>query len=381
MLPGPKGPSKRHHPILAGGAPSGNVDGWAVAIHKHLILRSRAQHGVSKAGSEHRAGILRDGRASARPPQDEEVLFLSQVRKDQPMTKPAIVPPAAVTVIGLGNMGVPMAMRLVGAGFAVTGFDIAEAARGKFDAAGGRTEGTPAAAVAAADVVVTLLPNGKVVREAVTGMRPHLKPASILVEMSSSDPIGTRKLGEELIAAGFEFVDAPVSGGVKRAVNGTLAIMVGGAAATVDRIAALLAAMGTSIFRTGALGTGHAMKALNNYVSAAGLIAAVEALQVGRSFGLDPALMTDILNVSSGRNNTTEHKLKQFIISQSFDAGFPLRLMAKDVRTADDMAHALGIATPLADQCAELWDAAARALDETADHTEIIRFLERLPGP
>ena len=295
--------------------------------------------------------------------------------------KPAIVPPAAVTVVGLGNMGVPMAMRLVGAGFAVTGFDIAEAARRKFDVAGGRTEETLAAAVAAADVVITLLPNGKAVREAVTGMRPHLRPGSILVDMSSSDPIGTRKLGEEMIAAGFEFVDAPVSGGVKRAVNGTLAIMVGGAAATIDRIAAPLAAMGTSIFRTGALGSGHAMKALNNYVSAAGLIAAVEALRVGRSFGLDPALMTDILNVSSGKNNTTELKLKQFIISQSFDAGFPLRLMAKDVRTADDLAHALGIATPLADQCAELWDAAARALAENADHTEIIRFLERLPGP
>jgi 3-hydroxyisobutyrate dehydrogenase len=297
------------------------------------------------------------------------------------MTKPPIVPPAAVTVVGLGNMGAPMAMRLVGAGFAVMGFDIAEAARGRFDAAGGRTKGTLAAAVTAADVVVTLLPNGGVVCDALTGMRPHLKPGSILVEMSSSDPIGTRKLGEELIAAGFEFVDAPVSGGVKRAANGTLAIMVGGAAATIDRIAALLGAMGTSIFRTGTLGSGHAMKALNNYVSAAGLIAAVEALQIGHSFGLDPALMTDILNVSSGKNNTTEHKLKQFIISQSFDAGFPLRLMAKDVRTADDMARALGVATPLADQCAELWDAAARALDETADHTEIIRFLERLPGP
>jgi 3-hydroxyisobutyrate dehydrogenase len=295
--------------------------------------------------------------------------------------RPAIVPPAAVTVVGLGNMGLPMAMRLVGAGFTVTGFDIAEAARRKFDAGGGRTEATLAAAVATADVVITLLPNGKVVRDAVTGMGPHLKPGSILVDMSSSDPIGTRKLGEELIAAGFEFVDAPVSGGVKRAANGTLAIMIGGGAATIDRIAALLAAMGTSIFRTGALGSGHAMKALNNYVSAAGLIAAVEALRVGKSFGLDPALMTDILNVSSGKNNTTELKLKQFIISQSFDAGFPLRLMAKDVRTADDMAHALGVATPLADQCAELWDAAARAFDETADHTEIIRFLERLPAP
>jgi 3-hydroxyisobutyrate dehydrogenase len=295
--------------------------------------------------------------------------------------KPPIVPPAAVTVVGLGNMGVPMGARLVTARFAVTGFDIAEAARRRFELAGGRTAADVVAAVAAADVIITLLPNGKVVREAVMSMRPHLKPASVLVDMSSSDPLGTRSLGEELVAAGFEFVDAPVSGGVKRAVNGTLAIMVGGAVATIERIGAVLAAMGTSIFRTGALGSGHAMKALNNYVSAAGLIAAVEALQIGRKFGLDPALMTDILNVSSGKNNTTELKLKQFIISQSFDAGFPLRLMAKDVRTADELAHALGIATPLADQCAELWDAAARALDKNADHTEIIRFLERLPGP
>src|ERR1700760_571393 len=103
--------------------------------------------------------------------------------------------------------------------------------------------------------------------------------------------------------------------------NGTLAIMVGGAAQSIDRVMLLLSAMGTSIFRTGALGSGHAMKALNNYVSAAGLIAAVEALEVGRTFGLDPALMTDILNASSGRNNTTENKLRQFIISETFAAG------------------------------------------------------------
>jgi 3-hydroxyisobutyrate dehydrogenase len=293
-------------------------------------------------------------------------------------TKTAILPPAAVAVIGLGNMGVPMGACLIKAGFAVTGFDISEAARANFELAGGRIAQDAGAAVAAADVVITLLPNGRIVRDAVNSMAAHLKPAAILVEMSSSDPIGTRKLGEELIAAGFEFVDAPVSGGVKRAANGTLAIMVGGAAATVDRVAALLAAMGTSIFRTGSLGSGHAMKALNNYVSAAGLIAAVEALRIGRRFGLDPALMTDILNVSSGKNNTTEGKLKQFIISETFDAGFPLRLMAKDVRTADDLAHALGIATPLADLCAELWDAAAQELNETADHTEVIRYLERL---
>ena len=292
--------------------------------------------------------------------------------------KPAIVPPAAVAVIGLGNMGVPMGACLIRAGYAATGFDILESARRKFETAGGRTANELPATVAAADVAVTVLPDGKIVRETVRAMRPHLRGGVILVEMSSSDPLGTRALGEELIAVGYEFVDAPVSGGVKRAVNGTLSIMVGGDASTIDRVQPLLATLGTSIFRTGPLGSGHAMKALNNYVSAAGLIATVEALQIGRRLGLDPALMTDILNVSSGKNNTTELKLKQFIISETFDDGFPLRLMAKDVRTAGELAHSLDIATPLADVCAGLWDSAAHQLSEKANHTEVIRYMERL---
>jgi 3-hydroxyisobutyrate dehydrogenase len=292
--------------------------------------------------------------------------------------KHVVTPPAAVAVIGLGNMGVPMGACLLKAGFAVTGFDLSAAARTNFTSAGGPVADEVAGAIATAAVVITVLPNGRIVREALEAARPHLPPGAVVMEMSSSDPIGTRKLGEEVIAAGFEFVDAPVSGGVKRAANGTLAIMVGGDAATIDRVMPLLSAMGTSIFRTGALGSGHAMKALNNYVSAAGLIAAVEALEIGRKFGLDPALMADILNVSSGKNNTTELKLKQFIISEAFNAGFPLRLMAKDVRTADDMGHALGIATPLADLCAKLWDEAAQSLSATADHTEVIRYMQRL---
>jgi 3-hydroxyisobutyrate dehydrogenase len=292
--------------------------------------------------------------------------------------KPLIVPPAGIAVIGLGNMGVPMGACLVRAGYGVTGFDLSEAAQARFIIAGGRAADDIASAVGSAELVITLLPNGKIVRDAVDAMRPHLKPASILIEMSSSAPLGTRDLGEALIAAGHEFIDAPVSGGVKRAADGTLAIMVGGDPATIDRVDPVLAAMGRSIFRTGGLGSGHAMKALNNYVSAAGLVAAVEALRVGQKFGLDPGLMADILNVSSGKNNTTELKLKQFIISQTFNAGFPLRLMAKDVRTADDLAHALEISTPLADLCAQLWDDAAAGLNETADHTEIIRYMERL---
>lgn len=295
-------------------------------------------------------------------------------------TKPAIAPPAPITLIGLGNMGVPMGACLVRAGYRVTGFDAAAPARQRFVAAGGAMAETLAAAVSTAELVIAILPNGKIVSEVVQAMRAHLPPGCAIVDMSSSDPVGTRALGEDLVRAGFEFADAPVSGGVRRAVDGSLAIMVGGAAATVDRIQPALAAMGRVIFRTGDLGSGHAMKALNNYVSAAGLIAAVEAIAIGRRFGLDPALMTDILNASTGRNNATEVKLKQFILSATFNAGFPLRLMAKDVRTADDLAHAVGVPAPLADAVADLWDAAASDLPETADHTAVGRYLAELPA-
>lgn len=296
------------------------------------------------------------------------------------VTKPAFMPPAHIALIGLGNMGVPMGACLVRAGYSVTGYDAAVSARQRFSAAGGAVVETLAASVANAELAITVLPNGKVVREVVQAMRAHLRPGSVIVDMSSSDPVGTRALGEEMLRAGFEFADAPVSGGVRRAVDGSLAIMVGGDAATLDRVQPVLAAMGRAIFRTGALGSGHAIKALNNYVSAAGLVAAVEAIAIGRRFGLDPALMADIFNASSGRNNTTEAKLKQFILSETFDAGFPLRLMAKDVRTADDLARAVGVPAPLADAVANIWDAAARDLPEAADHTAVGRYLAKLPA-
>jgi 3-hydroxyisobutyrate dehydrogenase len=293
-------------------------------------------------------------------------------------TKPAVTPPAPVTVIGLGNMGVPMALCLAKAGFQVTGYDISEASRRNFSTAGGRVAANAANAVQSAGVVITLLPDGKAVRAALEPLRKDLKPGCTLIDMSSSEPLGTRTLGESFIAAGFEFIDAPVSGGIKRAADGTLAIMVGGESSTIDRVEPLLSAMGRSIFRTGLLGSGHAMKALNNYVSAAGLIAAVEAIQIGKKFGLDPNLMADILNASTGRNNTTEVKLKQSIISKSFGAGFPLRLMAKDVRTADELGHEMGVAVPFADVCAKLWYGASQALDGAADQTEIARYIEML---
>jgi 3-hydroxyisobutyrate dehydrogenase len=287
----------------------------------------------------------------------------------------SVRPPAAIAVVGLGNMGRPMAASLTRAGYQVTGYDLAPAARERFTQAGGRATADVASAVARAAVVITLLPDGKAVRAAVTAMQPHLSSGTIVIDMSSSDPIGTRTLGADLNGAGFPFIDAPVSGGVKRAIDATLAIMVGGDAGVIDRVEPALAAMGKDIFRTGPLGSGHAMKALNNYVSAAGLTAAVEALAVGEKFGLDPNVMTDVLNASSGRNNTTENKLKQFIISKTYGSGFSAALMAKDVRTADELGAAIGVATPLAEACAVLWREAAAHLGATADHTEYGRYM------
>lgn len=292
------------------------------------------------------------------------------------MTQSVLTPPASVAVVGLGNMGRPMAARLIGAGFRVLGYDVASAMCEQFAReTGGTVAPSLEAAAKEAQVIITMLPNGKIVRKVLDEMRPHLRPGAVIVEMSSSDPIGTRELGEELVAAGFGFVDTPVSGGVKRAIDGSLAIMAGGEGRTIDRVEPLLKAMGRAVFRTGPIGSGHAVKALNNYVSGAGLVAALEAMNVGKTFGIEPEVLVDVLNASTGKNNSTEVKLKQFVISEQYNSGFFIGLMAKDIRTAQHLAERLGIPLPLGEKCASLWDAAAEKLGDGADHTAINRFL------
>jgi 3-hydroxyisobutyrate dehydrogenase len=286
--------------------------------------------------------------------------------------------------VGLGNMGAPMVENLLKAGFDLA---VADADPGRLAgfAARAALHGSLAELGRASELVITMLPDGKIVRKVLCGgpgsndgVLAGLAAGSLVIDMSSSAPVGTRELGAELAARGVALVDAPVSGGVKRAVDGTLAIMVGGEAADIERCRPLLAAMGRDIFLTGPLGSGHAMKALNNYVSAAGLAAAAEAVLVGQRFGLDPAVMTDIFNASTGRNNATENKLKQFVLSRRYSAGFSLGLMAKDLRTALATAEATATPAPLAAACIALWNAAEAKLGGAADHTEIARYLEIL---
>lgn len=287
-----------------------------------------------------------------------------------------------IAFFGLGRMGLPMAGHLVTLGHEVRGVDPNRAACEAHVRAGGQYL-EPSQAVAGAGVVITMLPDGKVVQQALLeGDRPlvdALQEGAIVIDMSSSSPVDTLELGRKLEGRGIVLLDAPVSGGVKKAEDASLTIMVGGAEAAVARVRPLLEAMGARIFETGILGSGHAMKALNNYVSAAGLAAACEAVIVGRKFGLDPEAMVDILNVSTGRNNSTEVKMKPFVLSQTYDAGFGLALMAKDLRTADELAHHVGFAAPLSRCCQALWTRASETLGPGADHTEIYRFLEQLP--
>ncbi|MDQ1042386.1 NAD(P)-dependent oxidoreductase [Streptomyces sp. V4I2] len=281
----------------------------------------------------------------------------------------------SVAFVGLGNMGTPMSVRLVGAGYAVTGFDLSQDARAAVAAAGARTAETAADAVRGADVVILMLPSSTVV-EAVLGdptVADALAEGSTVVDMSSSDPLSTRRLAAGLGSRGVTLVDAPVSGGVKGAERGKLTIMVGGAEDDVERLSALLETMGT-VRRAGPVGAGHALKAINNLLSATHLLATAEGVLAGERFGLDPAVMVELINASSGRSGSTDNKFPNFVLPGTYDSGFGMKLMVKDMRIAVDLAQELGVASPLSGSAVEIWERAVEELPDTADHTEIARW-------
>jgi 3-hydroxyisobutyrate dehydrogenase len=273
-----------------------------------------------------------------------------------------------VGFIGLGRMGELMSANLVRAGFRVQTWD--KAKQGNCSSARD--------AAAGADVLITMVPDGHAVEQAVLAALPGLARGAVVLDMSSSDPGTTRKLAQKLGARGIAMVDAPVSGAVAKARDGTLAIMVGGNESDIARVRPVLEKMGTEIFHCGELGAGHATKALNNYLGAAGTIAGFEALLVGQAFGLDPKTLVDVINASTGKNSTTERKIPQQILTKAFASGFKLALMAKDVGIAAQLAHDTGVPAPYLKQTLKHWRDAERDLPAGADHTEIYKYLEAL---
>ena len=289
----------------------------------------------------------------------------------------------SIGFIGLGMMGFPMAGHLLAAGHALTVLDASPERQDKFLAEHpGATGAAGLADFAAMDMVITMLPDSGIVESVVLdqpsrpGLISLLRRGATLIDMSSSEPMRSRALAKTLADAGIGFLDAPVSGGMKRAVSATLAIMAGGSAQAFAACKPVLEAMGKTITHVGDAGAGHAVKALNNYVSAAGLTAAAEALLAGQRFGLDPAVMTDVINSSTGKNNTTEHKVKQYMLNGAFNSAFSLQLMAKDLGIAMALGKSVGQKMELGDGVLDLWNQAAKALDKTADHTEMYRYLQ-----
>lgn len=289
-----------------------------------------------------------------------------------------------VGFIGLGAMGLPMAQRVAGAGFALSVHDADPARCAQVAALTGARAAPDARTLAGgADIIVTMLPSSAVVRavlEGEAGVLAGLRPGALVLEMSSGAPEETRALAGLVAAAGGVLLDAPVSGGVARARSGELSIMVGGEDAGFALGQPVLAAMGTSITRTGPVGSAHAMKALNNLVSAGGFLIGIEALLIGSRFGLDPGLMVDVLNSATGMNNSTQKKFRQFVLSRRFDAGFGLDLMVKDLGIALGVAESTQTAAPFANLCRDLWRDAQRVLGPGLDHTEVARYSERLAG-
>lgn len=232
------------------------------------------------------------------------------------------------------------------------------------------------------DALITMLPNSDVVETVLLGGGDEawsrlLPKGAVIIDMSSSEPERSRKLGATLAEHGLAYLDAPVSGGVKKAKEGTLAILAGGDAAVLERCRPLLEAMGKSVLHIGTAGAGHAAKALNNYVSAAGLIATVEALHIAERFGIDPEAMTDVLNASTGRSNTSENKVKQFMLSGSFASGFALHLMNKDLKIARALSETVGYPMKLGATCTALWDEVSQRSTPATDHTEMYRLLAK----
>jgi 3-hydroxyisobutyrate dehydrogenase len=290
------------------------------------------------------------------------------------MSDVVLGPGAVIGFVGLGNMGFPMAERLAEAGYTVRGYDADPAVRAKF-------AGAVASAEAAADTaaaVILMLPNSAVVRSVLLddGLLAHLAPGAVLIDMSSSEPVQTRELAATAGEHDVPMVDAPVSGGVRGAVAGSLMIMAGGAPEPVAAVRGMLEVLGKKVLHVGPVGAGHALKALNNLLSATHLLVSSEAMLVGKEFGLDQEVMLEAINGSSGSSASTVNKWPRFMLGRGFDSGFGLRLMLKDMRIAVGLAQATGWPSRLGEAAVDLWAEAAERLPADADHTEILRWLE-----
>lgn len=291
----------------------------------------------------------------------------------------------SIGFIGLGIMGLPMAVNLFRAGYSLTVYDKDPAAAERAAAliAGVRVAGSPVEVARASTMVVTMLPSGRYVQEvalADEGLIEGFAEGSLLLDTSSSEPWLTLETAEALAGRGVAMVDAPVSGAQVGAETGQLVFMVGGETAAVDRVAPLLDVMGKQVFHLGGVGAGHTMKCLNNLITAMTFMATAEGLAIGTKLGLDPDVMTDVLNVSTGMSWISQTHIQQRITNRAFDDAFKLELMVKDIGIAMRLAGDQSVPVPLSSTGQQLWQEAARHAEKGASISEMVRWVEHTTG-
>ena len=287
--------------------------------------------------------------------------------------------------IGTGTMGGPMLANLVKKGFAVTAYDIVPSALQAAVAAGATSATSAADAARGADLVVTMLPSSSHVESVYLGKGGVLDgvvSGKLCVDMSTIDPAVSRRVGEALRAKGIRFIDAPVSGGVPKAIDGTLAIMIGGDARDVEEARPALAAMGANIIHVGPIGAGEVAKICNNLIAGVAAVAVSEAFRIAEAFGVDHKILTDVISKSSGNTWVMEaaHPVPGMVpraaSSRDYEGGFMTDLMAKDLGLAVNAARELRIpviVSPAAQQALRL--ASSHGLGRK-DFTAIYQFLK-----
>ena len=292
-----------------------------------------------------------------------------------------------VAFLGLGAIGTPMARHLARVDWDLrvwnrTTVRAAEFA-GKHAAHGVTHAKTPAAAAQGADVVITCFPVSSDVESLLDGpdgLLAGLARGATLVDCTSGDPATSKRIAARLAEQGIGYLDAPVSGGVLGAEGGTLTVMVGGDAATLEKVRPVIEAFGKKIVHCGAIGTGDAVKAVNNALLALHLWSTAEGLATLTSAGVDPAVALDVINTSSGRSNASMNLFPERVLTRAFPRTFRLALLDKDVGIAAQVAREQRIPSPLIQLTAELYQAAHRALGEDADHVEVVKWVEQLTG-
>jgi 3-hydroxyisobutyrate dehydrogenase-like beta-hydroxyacid dehydrogenase len=285
-----------------------------------------------------------------------------------------------IGLIGLGNMGSRIAKRLLTSDCQLWVYDINETILSSYQKLGANIAKSPLELASNTSYILTILPNADSVKEVVLGndgLLEGLQTGSVLIDITSSEPKTTKYISEVLKKVNVHMIDAPVSGGIKKAENGTLSIMVGGEEQVLQSVLPLLKHIGTTITYIGDHGSGHAMKALNNLVSATTLSITAEAVAIGAEMGLDPVKMIEVINNSSGRSNSSEVKFPEQILNGKFEVSFPIELMYKDLTTALNMAKDTNISVDVSESVHQLWGNAVSDGFNRQDHTAIVKFMEQ----